>query len=417
VKVKNQPTEYHARQAEKFNGLLVPATSSPTLDAATVQFLGSYTNATGVSGDGTVVTYDSSYSSSGSAGLWIQGTGAHDLQGVPPAAPYQYGFLTQALAVSQDASTVIGSSSWDIGAGNSQVVSPDSPTVWQGASPAYLLPKPDGAVSNAPADAVNANGSIAVGQTVVSFAPYRTEAASWVVGGASQVLGLFPGGLNSNATGISGDGSIVVGSGDEHIDVTGENTIQIDHNSLPFLWTAPSGMQQLPLPSLADDGSANAISANGSTIVGQAGPDAAIWQIDPRGIVNSNGQSPITLHTLGVLPGGTYSVATAVSGDGSIVVGYGDTPANGTTAFLWTSQLGMVDLNSYLPSFGYDMTGVFLTRANGISADGKTIVGYGGYIGPSPGQGWIATLPVPEPSCLVLAAIASATLAFVARRF
>ncbi len=75
----------------------------------------------------------------------------------------------------------------------------------------------------------------------------------------------------------------------------------------------------------------------------------------------------------------------------------------------------MVDLNAYLSSAGYDMTGIFLTQANGISADGKTIVGYGGYIGPSPGQGWIATVSVPEPGSVVLFVIGSIGLGLAAR--
>jgi hypothetical protein len=58
--------------------------------------------------------------------------------------------------------------------------------------------------------------------------------------------------------------------------------------------------------------------------------------------------------------------------------------------------------------FGLDLSGWTLTEATGISADGRTIVGYG--VNPSGDQeGWIA-VPEPPPAALVFAGLAALAL-------
>ncbi|HET6304990.1 MAG TPA: PEP-CTERM sorting domain-containing protein, partial [Myxococcota bacterium] len=87
------------------------------------------------------------------------------------------------------------------------------------------------------------------------------------------------------------------------------------------------------------------------------------------GSVGPAGAVPIFLG-LGDLPGERFeSEAHAVSADGTVVVGYGTSPA-GREAFRWTAATGMVALGD-LPggsstSFGF-----------GVSADGSVIVGRG----------------------------------------
>jgi probable HAF family extracellular repeat protein len=71
---------------------------------------------------------------------------------------------------------------------------------------------------------------------------------------------------------------------------------------------------------------------------------------------------------LGDLPGGAFgSGANAVSADGSVVVGVA-TSASGTEAFRWTQAGGMVGLGD-LPG------GRFESRADAVSADGSVVVG------------------------------------------
>src|SRR5262245_17049665 len=75
---------------------------------------------------------------------------------------------------------------------------------------------------------------------------------------------------------------------------------------------------------------------------------------------------------LGDLPGGTFeSHATDISGDGSVVVGYGRN-ATGTDAFRWTRDAGMTALGA---------VGADLQR---VSTDGSTVVGSAGGSNPFP---------------------------------
>jgi hypothetical protein len=67
----------------------------------------------------------------------------------------------------------------------------------------------------------------------------------------------------------------------------------------------------------------------------------------------------------------------------------------------------MVNLRSFLVSQGLDLAGWTLTSAEGISADGLTIVGTG--VNPAGNQeAWMATIP--EPSTIALAALSAVGL-------
>ena len=70
---------------------------------------------------------------------------------------------------------------------------------------------------------------------------------------------------------------------------------------------------------------------------------------------------------LGQLPGGSYAGANAVSADGSIIVGSGQT-ATGTRGFRWTQADGMTALAEL-------SGGIEWGSAEAISADGSVIVG------------------------------------------
>lgn len=73
---------------------------------------------------------------------------------------------------------------------------------------------------------------------------------------------------------------------------------------------------------------------------------------------------------LGALPGATFSVASAVSPDGTVVAGYSGTSAS-SQAFMWTRAAGMTGLNASSPATGQE-AGLIPT---GISADGTIVVG------------------------------------------
>ncbi|GEM_PF-3391555 len=102
---------------------------------------------------------------------------------------------------------------------------------------------------------------------------------------------------------------------------------------------------------------------------------------------------------LGIVPGSSASVPMGINGDGSAIVGYSNFITS-LHAFLWTPALGMVDLQTYLPTLGIDLTNWTLTNAIAVSDDGRTIVGRGGYDAvPGPGGniglGWVVTIPSP----------------------
>jgi probable HAF family extracellular repeat protein len=118
---------------------------------------------------------------------------------------------------------------------------------------------------------------------------------------------------------------------------------------------------------------------------------------------------------LGDLPGGAFfSEAYGVSGDGSKIVGWSETGASTTNeAFLWDDIHGMRNLKSVLLNdfhLDSDLAGWTLIKATAISQDGTTIVGYG--LNPS-GQmeAWRAV--VPEPSTVSLAVVALVLLRLI----
>ena len=155
-------------------------------------------------------------------------------------------------------------------------------------------------------------------------------------------LGYLTGASKSGASGVSADGSVVVGYGNS------------GSGNQAFRWTSASGM--VGLGDLAG------------------------------GEFKSN--------------------AIALSADGSIVVGSSSSALNSYygEAFYWTESGGMQTLKDVLINFGADLTAWdsttwTLTAATGISTDGKTIVGYG-FNGGSP-EAWIATIPEPATMCLL----------------
>jgi probable HAF family extracellular repeat protein len=110
---------------------------------------------------------------------------------------------------------------------------------------------------------------------------------------------------------------------------------------------------------------ANAVNSTG-VIVGQSDGSktgghwhAVLWN-------SSN-----TIQDLGVISGGTYSIAFGVN-DSSVVVGYGNLSNNAAHAMVWTSAGGMKDLNSLIPA----NSGWVLINANAINNVGQ-ITGYG----------------------------------------
>ena len=153
-------------------------------------------------------------------------------------------------------------------------------------------------------------------------------------------------------SGISGDGSIVVG------------TYYVGGGIGPgFYWTAPTGVVPINGGTVSPYAG---ISEDGSTIVGSINDamgiqNAAYWRFDGTWtLLGSFGGSQPCEQVL--------SIGYGVSGDGSVIVGLGrdtcDVPAHGFRR----DPYCMLDLGS--------LDAGRASRSNAISADGQTIVGW-----------------------------------------
>jgi hypothetical protein len=105
---------------------------------------------------------------------------------------------------------------------------------------------------------------------------------------------------------------------------------------------------------------------------------------------------------LGDLPGGRFqSFANAVTADVRTVVGSSESDF-GAEAFIWDAAHGMRRLqDALLADYGLELPGWSLVVAEGISADGRVIVGSG----ESPRgnfEGWVVVVPEPGGVGLVV---------------
>jgi hypothetical protein len=188
----------------------------------------------------------------------------------------------------------------------------------------------------------------------------------------------------------------------------------------PFVWTPEAGSVPLPMPVNGRSGRANNMSADASTIVGwvdqtsNTNRQGAIWQngtlihlntpalfvgeaynTTPDGSVvvglNAGAQprqawrwtSAGGVQLLGRLYPFGEAGGAAISDDGKIIAGLAGSTSRFTSdvsarkPFLWTSQLGMIDLEQFLIGQGTFFEGFFLNTAVSMSGDGRTWAGVG----------------------------------------
>lgn len=261
------------------------------------------------------------------------------------------------------------------------------------------------------ANAISDDGSTIVGNS-------GNEAFRWTSQTGMIGLGDLSGGsFESRANGVSADGSVIVGEG------------ELESGPTAFRWTKAEGM--IPLEVIVDDSVAYAVSADGSVITGAADRGAFRWTADTGFQIFKVEPDP-------------EAAGLAISADGSVIVGYGipdhlvrplyyangeveflisselvtllayDVSADGSTvvggydfpldnlAFVWDKANGMRRLQNIFANQGLDTTGWTLREARGISADGRTIVGWARNPAGQT-EGWIAVIP--EPSSCYLAVI------------
>lgn len=192
----------------------------------------------------------------------------------------------------------------------------------------------------------------------------RTLAAGMVVlglalpaaGQAFYLVGNAPGTDGSRVYAVSGDGT-----------VAGGQSTSTSGSSYPgFLWTLGGGRRDLgPDEGFSPASSVTGLSHDGATAVGTFRTTAeATRAFRYRG--------PGTLENLGGLPNHLSTLATAVSGDGSVVIGNaeaGPVPGQAGQPFRWTQSGGMQGLGHALPGHHYG-------QALGVTPTGSMIVGW-----------------------------------------
>jgi probable HAF family extracellular repeat protein len=280
------------------------------------------------------------------------------------------------------------------------------------------------------ASACNADGSVIVGDALSGRSePGQIgpayEAFRWESGHMKGLGDLNGGGMSSYASGISADGSVIVGTGRNaegsepviwenrgrpqglgyfpdggaggsafSVTADGEHVVGWLMPPFPFSeafhWTEDTGPVPLgELPGGFYLSSALAISDDGSTTVGTSytfgGQEAVRWTADN------------TLISIGDFDGwDKRAAAFDVTADGSTIVGQGTGPdmfiGDGRRAFIWDEGNGMRYLHEVLEQeYGLDLGDWVLTNANAISADGKTIAGEG--LNPAGNlEAWVAHL-------------------------
>jgi len=176
-------------------------------------------------------------------------------------------------------------------------------------------------------------------------------------------LGKLPGDQSSAVYALSDDGSTVVGA--SYRDHTSPRSV-----IRAFRWTRAGGMQAIGDLAGGDQSSeAFGVSADGSVIAGSSSSTLSFSHhpfYDEPFVWSAAGG----MQALGYLPGtnGQYGGATAVSGDGKVVVGT-STGDNGAHPLRWTATTGMLDLGDLDSRWGNQ------DSAFAVNYDGSVIVG------------------------------------------
>jgi probable HAF family extracellular repeat protein len=243
-----------------------------------------------------------------------------------------------ASAVSSDGTVVVGTATTRAGARQA--------FRWTAAQQAMAIGRlPGGTWSSAMS--VSDNGDVVVGEADGGTPP-ALHAFRWTADRGSAELPALQGASVCTATGISADAGVVSGT-------------CLTINDEAFRWTEAAGTVGLGQFGSGSNStsSASAVSGDGHIIGGAGHPalnGAVIW--DARNV-------PFVIGTLPAMTGGTVS---AMSNDGSIVVGVAADAQARLHAFRWSRLTGIGPLP------GADFQG---TYASGTSGDATRTVGWG----------------------------------------
>lgn len=254
---------------------------------------------------------------------------------------------------------------------------------------------------------LNPDGTILIGEIGPTQRPARWTQATGVL----VDLGL-PTTANFVTSSVSADGSTIWGYG-------GSSPI----TPRVYTWTAATGVQFFALPANSTASYGGDASADGTVVAGSAMISGSMRPVRwvngvpvpitlPGGFTQGDG---IAISADGLVItgsitdtgnvrrvlrwtaaggvqnlGGTFGGGREINSDGSVIVGW-QAPLGWNRAFFWTSATGIVDLETHLLSLGVNLDGWTIEAAQGVSADGRTILGQGTHNGVT--EGFLVRLP------------------------
>jgi len=325
---------------------LAPESNAQTvltmLDMPNVPYGQIWSRASAISADGRVVVGATSYT----AFRWTASEGGSILS---------YGW-SSANCVSADGSVIAGS----LGTGRAARWTAGSGTLDIGALPGNTTAQPY---------AISLDGSTIVGFSTNGDSGDRGFV--WTQASGIRSIGVLAGGSGSFATAVSADGAIVFGNS----------------NATPVRWTHAEGLVPLSfdLPgSLL--GAINWSSSSGGVLIGHTFGDGASWGMYVP-FCSRDGAVQFLTQAREYFP-------AAASADAAVVVGMYRLAGGVERAFRWSADAGMMPLKDYLAARGADVSQwLSLNRASGVSADGRTIVGWGTRLADNATQAFIAVEP------------------------
>jgi uncharacterized membrane protein len=159
--------------------------------------------------------------------------------------------------------------------------------------------------------------------------------------------------------------SVALGISDDGSAVAGYLSYDVDRKAKMMRWSPVSGVENLGSYGVGLGALATAVSGDGLVIIGDA-------RISPGAVTAFRWTASESFQSLGVLSSHTSSTARAVNGNGSVIVGSSqdDTDNESKRGFLWTEAGGIQEL-SVLPS-------ALQSQAMGVNSKGDVVVGSSG---------------------------------------